>query len=65
MIGTVATFDPDVGLGTIAPAAGGTALAFHCIAIADGSRHIEPGTAVEYDLIPKLGHYEAWVIRPA
>ena len=32
---------------------------FHCIAIADGSRTIAVGTAVKFDLLPKLGRYEA------
>ena len=32
---------------------------FHCIVIADGSRDIDVGTEVEFDLISKLGRYEA------
>jgi len=66
MTGTVTAFDAAVGLGTITPSSGsgGSVVQFHCVAIADGSRVIEVGTVVEYALIPKLGRYEAWAIRP-
>jgi cold shock CspA family protein len=67
MTGTVTAFDAVVGLGTITPTSGSggaAALPFHCVAIADGSRVIEVGTVVDYAVIPKLGRYEAWAIRP-
>jgi cold shock CspA family protein len=56
--GTVTAFDKDVGLGAIT-ADDGRLVPFHCIAIADGSRDIPVGVAVEFDLLPKLGRYEA------
>jgi len=60
--GVVTAFDDASGLGTI-----GTddlEIPFHCIAIADGTRSIEVGTAVTFDLLAKLGRYEAADIRP-
>ena len=50
-------FDRDVGLGVID--AGGTRYPFHCIEIADGSRAIAVGTEVGFDVLYKLGRYEA------
>jgi cold shock CspA family protein len=58
MRGTVTSFDKRVGLGEIT-ALDGTVVPFHCIAIADGTRDIELGAAVEFELLPKLGRYEA------
>ena len=58
MKGTVTAFDDHVGLGTVT-AADGTEYLFHCVEIADGSRTIAIGTAVEFELLPKLGRYEA------
>jgi cold shock CspA family protein len=58
MRGTVTTFDKAVGLGEIT-ADDGRIVPFHCIVIADGSRDIPVGVAVEFDLLPKLGRYEA------
>lgn len=64
MNGRVVEFDEQVGLGAV-EGEDGTRLAFHCVAIADGSRRIEVGTAVAYDVVPgRLGRYEAWGIRP-
>ena len=62
MRGTVSAFDPVTGLGVLE--SDGREIPFHCIAIADGSRTIDTGTAVVFDLVPKLGRYEAWAIRP-
>jgi cold shock CspA family protein len=62
-LGTVAEFDDEVGLGVIVTATGGS-FPFHCVAIADGSRRIAPGTTVEFTVIPKLGGREAWSIKP-
>ncbi len=62
-LGTIDSFDADAGLGALL-AADGTSVPFHCIAIADGSRTIATGTAVSFELIPKLGRYEAWNIQP-
>jgi cold shock CspA family protein len=58
MRGTVTTFDKGVGLGEIT-AEDGRMVPFHCVVIADGSRDIPVGVAVEFELLPKLGRYEA------
>ncbi len=61
--GIVSEFDADRGLGTVR-AADGTEHLFHCVEIADGSRRIEVGTEVRFDLLPKFGRYEAANLRP-
>lgn len=61
--GTVVAFDREVGLGEVR-AADGTLLPFHCIEIADGSRDIAVGTAVTFELLAKMGRYEAAQITP-
>ena len=58
MRGTVTSFDKHVGLGEITRD-DGWVVPFHCIVIADGSRDIAVGTDVEFDLMCKLGRYEA------
>ncbi len=58
MRGTVTTFDKAVGLGEITRD-DGMVVPFHCIVIADGSRDIPVGADVEFDLMGKLGRYEA------
>ena len=58
MRGTVTTFDKAVGLGEITRD-DGWVVPFHCIVIADGSRDIPIGTQVEFDVMGKLGRYEA------
>jgi cold shock CspA family protein len=61
--GTVTEFDDDRGLGTVT-ADDGTAYPFHCTAIADGSRTIETGTTVTFDVVPgHLGRWEAATIE--
>lgn len=64
LLGTVAAFDREIGLGDVA-AADGTVYLFHCIEIADGTRDIEPGTVVTFTLRGKLGRYEAARITSA
>jgi cold shock CspA family protein len=64
MRGSVVGFDRDVGLGEIVDEAGAR-FAFHCIEIADGTRTIDVGADVSFDLVAKLGRYEAASIRPA
>jgi CspA family cold shock protein len=60
----VTAFDDGVGLGTVT-ASDGTAYPFHCTQIADGSRTIAVGTAVEFEVVPwHLGRYEAVRIAP-
>ncbi len=58
MRGTVTMFDKVVGLGEITRD-DGWVVPFHCIVIADGSRDIPIGAEVEFDLMCKLGRYEA------
>jgi cold shock CspA family protein len=62
--GTVIEFDEDGGYGTVrehaADGGPGTERFFHCTAIADGSRTIEVGAAVRFDVVAGLrGVYEA------
>jgi cold shock CspA family protein len=58
MRGTVTSFDKTVGLGEITRD-DGSVVPFHCIVIADGSRDIPVGAEVEFELMSKLGRYEA------
>ena len=63
MNGTVREFDEAKGLGVIAATDDGS-FAFHCIEIADGTRSIAVGAAVRFDVLAKLGRYEATAIAP-
>jgi cold shock CspA family protein len=57
--GVVSAFDEDRGLGTVV-AEDGRRFAFHCAAIADGTRHITVGTSVMFFVAPGHGgQYEA------
>ncbi|HLT15584.1 MAG TPA: cold shock domain-containing protein [Acidimicrobiales bacterium] len=56
MRGVVTEFDDPRGLGTIE--ADGTAYPFHCTAIVDGSRTIEVGTEVTFQV--RAGHRGRW-----
>ena len=56
--GTVVAFDKEVGLGTVRRD-DGAEFEFHCIELADGTRDILVGAQVGFDLIGKLGRYEA------
>jgi CspA family cold shock protein len=63
--GSVAEFDEHRGIGTIAAADGG-AYPFHCTQILDGSRTIDVGAAVDFEIRPgHLGHWEATAIAKA
>jgi cold shock CspA family protein len=63
--GTVARFDNERGLGEITGADGAT-YPFHSTVIADGSRTIEVGAAVEFEVTPgHLGRWEASAIVAA
>jgi cold shock CspA family protein len=65
MKGTVVEFDEVLGLGTVRSDAGRT-YPFHCTQIADGSRRIEMGALVDFDIIPAhLGRWEASAITRA
>jgi len=61
--GRVRRFDDASGLGEIDDDGGGS-VAFHCVAIADGTRTIAEGTAVRFTLVAKLGRWEAAGVRP-
>ena len=62
--GTVTAFDDHAGHGTVA-VEGGDEVFFHCTAIADGSRSIEPGAEVALRLVPgRLGRWEGADLRP-
>ena len=64
MRGTVTQFDVHVGLGSIR-GADGRDFPFHCTQIADGTRTIAVGTAVDFAEIPgPLGRWEAAEIAP-
>lgn len=63
--GTVVEFDDDKGWGAIAEE-GGPERFFHCTAIADGTRTIEVGTAVEFAVTAgHNGRYEATAVTPS
>ena len=62
--GVVSAFDEDRGLGTVV-AEDGLRFAFHCAAIADGTRHIAVGTSVVFFVAPGHGgQYEARHVAP-
>ena len=58
MRGRVREFDEGRGLGTIT-ADDGRIYRFHCTQLTDGSRQVATGQDVRFDLLPKLGRYEA------
>jgi cold shock protein len=63
--GRIASFDDFVGRGQI-EARGGLQFPFHCTAIADGSRTIDPDTPVRFRIVPgPLGALEATAIKRA
>jgi CspA family cold shock protein len=63
--GVVTEFDEPAGIGTVT-ADGGDEHFFHCTAIADGTRTIEVGTRVDFEVVPgRLGRWEAADLRPA
>jgi CspA family cold shock protein len=62
--GAVVAFDERRGLGEV-ESADGARYAFHCTQIADGTRTIAVGTAVEFDVAPALlGTWEARAVTP-
>ena len=57
--GRVIEFDEHVGLGRV-EADDGRVLPFHCTQLVDGSRSVEVGAAVRFDVVPgHLGRWEA------
>ena len=64
MTGVVTEFDEPAGIGTVTGDGGDTHF-FHCTAIADGTRTIEVGTRVAFEVVPgRLGRWEAADLRP-
>jgi cold shock CspA family protein len=61
--GRVSDFDEHVGLGHVTAEAG-TVHLFHCVEIADGTRTIDVGAEVEFDVLVKFGDVEAANLRP-
>jgi cold shock CspA family protein len=62
--GRVSAFDEHSGLGEIT-ADDGTKYPFHCTVIADGTRTIKVGAAVDFDVIAgHLGRWEAAAVAP-
>lgn len=57
MEGVVASFDSRRGWG-VARSDDGREFAFHCTAIADGTREIDPGTPVTFEVV--AGHLGRW-----
>jgi cold shock CspA family protein len=55
--GTVRSFDSQAGTGEVEDQKGDV-FVFHCTAIADGSRTIPVGVAVEFT--PAPGHFGEW-----
>lgn len=64
--GSVASFDDPRGIGTVVDDADGQEHFFHCTAIADGTRAIEVGAAVDFEVVAgRMGRWEATNLRPA
>jgi CspA family cold shock protein len=61
--GHVSSFDAPSGLGVLTTA-DGVEFPFHCVEIADGTRTIDVGIAVEFEPLRKLGRIEAASVRP-
>ena len=61
--GVVVAFNDSAGLGEV-ERDDGVRFPFHCIEIADGTREIAVGTWVTFELLCKLGRYEAARIAP-
>ncbi len=63
--GTVASYDADAGLGIVEDASGQRWM-FHCTTISDGSRSIDVGNAVTFDVRPGgPGRFEAFEVLSA
>lgn len=63
--GTITAFDDARGLGEVT-GDDGVVRPFHCTAIADGSRTVEAGTAVTFEVVAgRMGRWEAARIEAA
>ena len=63
-VGRVESFDVHRGTGVVVDD-GGDEYPFHCTAISDGTRDIEPGTRVSFEISAGLGRWEAITLAPA
>ncbi len=62
----MASFDDPEGYGTVTADDPAGTWFFHCTAIADGTRTIEVGAEVAFEVVPgRLGRFEAADLRPA
>jgi cold shock CspA family protein len=62
--GVVTAFDDHAGRGTLREERG-TEWFFHCTSVADGTRTIEVGARVRFDVVAgQLGRWEAANLRP-
>lgn len=57
------SFDAPRGLGVVVDETGAD-YPFHCTAITDGTRTIEPGTRVRFEVRTGLGRWEAAALEP-
>jgi cold shock CspA family protein len=65
LIGVVSEFDEAAGLGTVT-GDDGAVYGFHCTQITDGTRTIEVGTRVCFEVVPwHQGRYEAVALSSA
>ncbi len=63
-VGVVESFDDHAGIGTIR-ADNGQELFLHCTSLPDGTRTIEVGTPVTFEIAPgHLGRWQAVSVRP-
>jgi cold shock protein len=64
LTGVVAEFDAEKGFGSV-EGEDGRRLFFHCTQIAGGTRTIDVGTAVTFEVVAgHLGRYEAAEVTP-
>jgi cold shock CspA family protein len=62
--GVVASFDDPRGIGVVR-GDDGADYPFHCSAITDGTRRIDAGAAIRFDVVPgRQGRWEAASITP-
>jgi len=62
--GRVTAFDEHVGAGTVTTDDGSGSWSFHCTRIADGTRSIDVGAPVMFEVVPGPTGLEAVSVRP-
>jgi hypothetical protein len=62
MFGSVTEFDAAAGLGVVTGEEGRD-YRFQCVEIADGSRSIEVGRPVVFELLPRFGEFQAGALH--